>query len=132
MNEKEAMAFIEEAAGYGIVPGLDNIRELCKRLGNPQKALKFVHVAGTNGKGSVCAYIASILKAGGYKVGRYISPDIFSYREIIQVNDRNITVRALCQGMERIRLQKLSCANINNFSCRTKSKRIHMYHLCWR
>lgn len=103
MNEKEAMAFIEETAGYGIVPGLDNIRELCRRLGDPQKALKFVHVAGTNGKGSVCAYIASILKAGGYRVGKYISPDIFSYREIIQVNDRNITVKALCQGIERIR-----------------------------
>lgn len=103
MNEKEAMAFIEEAAGYGIVPGLDNIRELCRRLEDPQNALKFVHIAGTNGKGSVSAYIASMLKAGGYRVGRYISPVIFSYRERIQVGDRNITVKALCQGMERIK-----------------------------
>jgi len=103
MNEKEAMAFIEEASGYGIVPGLDNIRELCRRLGDPQKDLKFVHVAGTNGKGSVCAYIASILKAAGYKTGKYSSPAVLTYREIIQVNDRNITVRAFCQGMEQIR-----------------------------
>ena len=103
MNEKEAMAFIEETAGYGIVPGLDNIRELCRRLDDPQNALKFVHIAGTNGKGSVSAYIASVLKAGGYRVGKYISPVIFGYREKIQVNDRNITVKALCQGMERIK-----------------------------
>lgn len=105
MKEKEAMAFIEEAAGYGIVPGLDSIRELCRRLGNPQDDLKFVHIAGTNGKGSVSAYIASVLKAAGYRVGRYISPVIFEYRERIQVNDRNISVRALCDGMER--LQKI-------------------------
>ena len=102
MNEKDAMEFIGQAAKAGIVPGLDSIRELCRRLGDPQKELQFVHVAGTNGKGSVCAYIASVLKAAGYRVGRYISPVIFTYRERIQVNDRNITVKALCQGMERI------------------------------
>lgn len=103
MNEKEAMEFIEESARYGIVPGLDSIRELCRRLGDPQSELKVVHIAGTNGKGSISAYIASVLKAGGYRVGRYISPVIFSYRERIQVGDRNITVKALCQGMERIK-----------------------------
>ncbi|MCM1305655.1 MAG: bifunctional folylpolyglutamate synthase/dihydrofolate synthase [Butyrivibrio sp.] len=103
MNEKEALTFLDEAAGYGIVPGLDSIRELCRRLGDPQKELKFVHVAGTNGKGSVCAYLASALKAAGYRVGKYISPAIFNCREEIQVNDRNITVKAFCQGLERIR-----------------------------
>ena len=103
MNEREAMAFIEEAAGYGIVPGLDSIRELCRRLGDPQKELKFVHVAGTNGKGSVCAYVSSILKAAGCRVGKYISPAVFTYREEIQVNDRNITVKAFCRILERIR-----------------------------
>lgn len=103
MNEREAREFIEETARYGIVPGLDSIRELCRRLGDPQRDLKFVHVAGTNGKGSVCAYTASILQAAGYRVGKYISPDIFTYREIIQVNGRNITVKAFCQGIEQIR-----------------------------
>ena len=103
MNEKEAMAFIEESARYGMVPGLDSVRELCSRLDDPQNELKVVHIAGTNGKGSVSAYIASVLKAGGYCVGRYISPVIFNYRERIQVGDRNITVKALCQGMERIK-----------------------------
>ena len=102
MNEREAMEFIEAAGKYGIVPGLDSIRELCNRLGNPQDDLKFVHIAGTNGKGSTSAYIASVLKQGGYRVGRYISPVIFEYRERIQVNDNMITKKALCQGMEQI------------------------------
>ena len=103
MNEKEAMEFVEQASRFGIVPGLDNIRELCRRLGDPQKDLKFIHVAGTNGKGSVSTYIASVLQCAGYRVGRYISPVIFEYRERIQVDGRMITKKFMCYGMERIR-----------------------------
>ena len=103
MNEREAMEFVEEASRFGIVPGLDSIRELCRRLGDPQIELRFIHVAGTNGKGSVSAYIASVLQCAGYRVGRYISPVIFEYRERIQVNGKNITKKFLCYGMERIR-----------------------------
>ena len=103
MNEKEAMEFIESAGKYGIVPGLDSIRELCRRLGNPQDALKFVHIAGTNGKGSVSAYISTVLTACGYRVGRYISPVIFEYRERIQVGKQMISKNALCRGVEKIK-----------------------------
>lgn len=103
MTEREAMEFIEGCGRFGIVPGLDSIRELCRRLGEPQRELKFVHIAGTNGKGSVSAYIATVLKCAGYRVGRYISPTIFRYRERIQVNDRCISVRALCEGVALIR-----------------------------
>lgn len=103
MNEREAMEYIGWAGSLGIVPGLDNMRELCRRMGDPQKGLTFVHVAGTNGKGSVCTYIASVLKNAGYRIGRYISPVIFYYRERIQVNDRSITKKALCQGIEEIK-----------------------------
>lgn len=103
MNEREAYEFIDSLDGLGIVPGLDGIRELCARLGNPQEGLKFVHIAGTNGKGSVSAFIAAALRAAGYRVGRYISPVIYEYREKIQVNDRYITRKALCQGLERIK-----------------------------
>ena len=103
MKEREVMEYIESCASYGIVPGLDSIRELCRRLGDPQKELSFLHIAGTNGKGSVSAYAATALRFAGYRVGRYISPTIFKYRERIQVNDRCITVKALCEGMERIR-----------------------------
>lgn len=101
MNEREAREYIESINGLGIVPGLDSIRELCERLGNPQNCLKFIHIAGTNGKGSVSTYIASVLKAAGYRVGRYISPTIFDYRERIQVNDRNISKEALGRLMSK-------------------------------
>lgn len=103
MKEQEALDYIESLKGLGIVPGLESIRELCGRLGNPQNELKFIHVAGTNGKGSVSAYIASVLKCSGYRVGRYISPTIFQYRERIQVGDRNITKEALGRLTEQVK-----------------------------
>ena len=103
MTYQEAMTYLESIGSYGIVPGLDSIRELCKRLGNPQDSLKFVHVAGTNGKGSTVAYVSTVLQCAGYKTGRYISPTIFEYRERIQVNGRAITKNALCEGVELLR-----------------------------
>ena len=86
MNYEEARKYLADVAKYGSVPGLDNIRELMKRLGNPQDKLKFIHIAGTNGKGSVLAYLSTILTKAGYRVGRYVSPTLFSYRERIQVD----------------------------------------------
>lgn len=103
MNIREAYGYVEQAGKYGIVPGLDSIRALCGKLGNPQQDLRFVHIAGTNGKGSVSAYLASVLKRGGYRVGRYLSPVLFEYRERIQINDRPISGKALCEGMELIK-----------------------------
>lgn len=102
MKYQEALDYVEQINCFGIVPGLDSIRELCNRLGNPQKKLQFVHVAGTNGKGSTLAYISTIMKYAGYRVGRYVSPTIFEYRERIQVNEKMITKAALCEGMELI------------------------------
>lgn len=103
MNDKETMEYLESIQSYGIVPGLDTIKELCRRLGNPQEELKFVHIAGTNGKGSTLAYVSTILKSAGYRVGRYSSPVIFKYRELIQVNGRTITKAALSEGVTLIR-----------------------------
>lgn len=102
MKFSEAMDFIEECNKAGIVPGLDSIRELCKRLENPQDKLKFIHIAGTNGKGSTLAYITSILKAAGYKTGRYISPTIRSYLERFQVNERSISKELFVNLTERV------------------------------
>ena len=79
------MSYMEEVSKYGSVLGLENTKELMKRLDNPQDKLEFVHVAGTNGKGSTCTYIASILKKAGYSVGRYVSPTVFDYLERIQI-----------------------------------------------
>ena len=103
MKEREVMEYMEKIKGLGIVPGLDSVRELCRRLGDPQKGLQFVHIVGTNGKGSTSAYISSVLKWGGYRVGKFVSPVIFAYREMIQVNDHMITREALCRNMERIK-----------------------------
>lgn len=103
MNYQEVLDYIESINPRGIVPGLDSIDTLCELLGRPQDDLKFVHIAGTNGKGSVLAYISTILKCAGYRVGRYISPVIYDYRERIQLNGRMITKKALCEGMELVR-----------------------------
>lgn len=90
VNYTEARQYIEEAAKLGITLGLDSIKNLLNELGNPQDDLKFVHIAGTNGKGSVLAYISTIMEVAGYKTGRYISPTVQSYRERIQINSVNI------------------------------------------
>jgi len=102
MTYEEARAFIDETSKYGYILGLDTISELLKRLGNPQDELKFVHIAGTNGKGSILAYVSTILKEAGYRVGRYISPTIFDYRERIQVNETYITEEAVARLAEKI------------------------------
>lgn len=77
----EAIDYIRNIERAGSDYGIERMRELLVLLGNPDKRLKFVHVAGTNGKGSVCAYLTSALKAAGYKVGTYNSPSVFCYNE---------------------------------------------------
>lgn len=103
MKYQEVLDYMASLSSYGIVPGLDSIERLCELLGNPQNELKFVHIAGTNGKGSTLAYISTILKCAGYRVGRYLSPVISDYREKIQVNEKFITQKALCQGVELVK-----------------------------
>ena len=103
MNYKDALTYIEETGKYGSVPGLESIKELCLRLGNPQDELSFVHIAGTNGKGSVLAYISTVLQEAGYWVGRYISPTISDYRERIQVGGKMISKEGLCRHLETVK-----------------------------
>ena len=103
MKYQEAVEYIESLSKYGIKPGLSTITELCRRLGNPQDDLQFVHIAGSNGKGSTLAFVSTILNWAGYKVGRYISPTIFEYRERIQVGERPITQKKLCELTEQLK-----------------------------
>jgi dihydrofolate synthase/folylpolyglutamate synthase len=91
MNYSEARQYIEKAGQYGMVLGLTTMQSLLSRLGNPQKELSFIHIAGTNGKGSVGAFLSEILAASGIKTGRYVSPALFSYEERIQINDKTGT-----------------------------------------
>ncbi len=103
MNYREAMAYIEDLQQYGSVMGLETMRELCARLENPQDQLKFVHIAGTNGKGSVLAYVSTVLSAAGYRTGRYISPTVQEYRERFQIDGRVITQSGLCKYLEQVK-----------------------------
>ena len=90
MNYQEALKFIEESHKFGMRLGLENSFKLLDLLGNPQDKLKIVHVAGTNGKGSVCSFIANTLKEQGYKVGLYTSPYLETFTERIRLNGENI------------------------------------------
>ncbi|MDU7904874.1 MAG: Mur ligase family protein, partial [Peptostreptococcaceae bacterium] len=90
MNYNEALKFIHESHKFGMRRGLENIKKLLELLGNPQDNLKIIHVAGTNGKGSTCSFISTILKQSGYKVGLYTSPFLETFTERIRVNGENI------------------------------------------
>lgn len=100
MNYKE---WLEEITKYGSVLGLDGIKRLLELLGDPQKDLKVVHCAGTNGKGSTLAFVQSVLMCAGYRVGRYSSPAVFDRWEIIRVNDEYIdeaSVITICDEIQ--------------------------------
>lgn len=103
MDYLEARAFLKEKEALGSVYGLSVMRELLKRLGNPERKFPAIHVAGTNGKGSVIAFTASILKQAGFRVGCYTSPAVFAYEEIIRIGDTFIPKEAVARLIDRIR-----------------------------
>ncbi|MBR1845190.1 MAG: bifunctional folylpolyglutamate synthase/dihydrofolate synthase [Oscillospiraceae bacterium] len=105
MTYQETMNYIHAVQWRGSKPGLSRTFALLSKLGDPHKRLKFVHVAGTNGKGSTCACIASILQASGYKVGLYTSPYITRFNERMQINGVSISDQALCTLAEQVRPQ---------------------------
>ncbi len=102
MKLQEAIAYIDNYTWSTSRMGLDRTFELLARLGNPQDELRFVHVAGTNGKGSTCAMTERILRAAGYRTGFYPSPYIEDFRERIQVNGIYISEEALTRLTERV------------------------------
>ena len=103
MTGQEAQAYIWSLGWERHVPGLTRIRALMELLGNPQKRLRFIHVAGTNGKGSVCACLASVLTAAGYRVGLNTSPHLERFHERIRVNGEEIPDEELGRVMDRVR-----------------------------
>ncbi len=90
MTYTDALAYIHSTSWKGSRPGLERTTELCARLGNPQDTLRFIHVAGTNGKGSTSAMLASILRTAGYHVGLYTSPFILRFNERMQIDGQDI------------------------------------------
>ncbi len=103
MNYQEAIEYIHSINWAFCKPGLERIGELCEKLGHPEKKLKFIHVAGTNGKGSFCAMTESILRAAGYKTGLYTSPYIKEFNERMRINGENISDSELVELTEYIK-----------------------------
>ena len=99
---EEALSYINDFTWSKSRLGLKRTRELLYKLGDPQKKLKFIHVAGTNGKGSICAMTERILREAGYRTGFYPSPYLEDFRERIQVNGELITKEALTRITERV------------------------------
>ncbi|MCR5136202.1 MAG: 5-formyltetrahydrofolate cyclo-ligase [Oscillospiraceae bacterium] len=103
MTPEEAIGYIENYTWSTTRLGLDRTRELLHAIGDPQKRLKFIHVAGSNGKGSTCAMLDAVLRAAGFRTGLYISPYIQDFCERIQVNGQNIPGEALARITEAVR-----------------------------
>ena len=91
MNYEESMEYINNTTKFGMNLGLQRINKLLEYMGNPQKGLKYIHIAGTNGKGSVTAMISKILMESGYKVGIYTSPYLQRFSERIKINSQEIS-----------------------------------------
>ena len=103
MNYQETLEYINQVSYKGSVPGLTRVRELLRLIGNPQKQLKFIHIGGTNGKGSTAAFLSTVLVTAGYKTGLFISPYIEEFNERMQINNQNISDDELAEIATYIR-----------------------------
>ncbi|MFM8497925.1 MAG: bifunctional folylpolyglutamate synthase/dihydrofolate synthase [Planctomycetia bacterium] len=103
MNYRDALAWLYGTQNFGIKLGLDNTRLLLAVAGDPHERLKFLHVAGTNGKGSTCAMMDSILRAAGYRTGLYTSPHLVDFRERIRLDGAMIPEDAVAEGLTLLR-----------------------------
>lgn len=104
MKYEEAMKYITEVGNFGSNYGLERTYKLLEHLGNPERDLKLIHIAGTNGKGSTTSMITEILMGEGYKVGMYTSPFIEEFEERIQINRNNIPKESLAILMDEIKV----------------------------
>ncbi|MFV0364041.1 MAG: bifunctional folylpolyglutamate synthase/dihydrofolate synthase [Suipraeoptans sp.] len=102
MDYNEALQYMKEAGRRGSIPGLTNIKNLLNELNNPQEELRFIHISGTNGKGSTLAFISTILEEAGYKTGRFISPIVNNYEEQFQINGKSISKDNVTKYINRI------------------------------
>lgn len=103
MTYSDTLNYIHSLGNFGLPAGLDRIKAVLEKLGNPQNRLKAIHIAGTNGKGSVSAMLSGVFKSAGYKTGLFISPYIIDFRERIQINGEYISENDLCLYTERVR-----------------------------
>ncbi|MBR5914242.1 MAG: bifunctional folylpolyglutamate synthase/dihydrofolate synthase [Selenomonadaceae bacterium] len=111
MTYEESLKYLNWLTIFGIKEGLDRINQLVEKLGYPQNFYEIIHVAGTNGKGSVCAMLTEILKANGKNVGLFTSPHLESYCERISVNGENISENDFAAQIERIKDCGVECTH---------------------
>lgn len=103
MNYEEAVAYIEETPKFTTKNSLEHTKECLRRLGNPQEKFKVIHVAGTNGKGSTCAFLTSVLREAGYSCGLFTSPHLVEINERFQINEVNIDNAVFLNAFERVK-----------------------------
>src|SRR5271163_1237581 len=103
MTYADALCYLGQTRRFGMKLGLESMRELALALGNPQDKLRFIHIAGTNGKGSTAAFCEACLRASGFRVGLYTSPHLVSVRERIQIDRRPISETDFAEGMTVVR-----------------------------
>ena len=126
MKYEEALSHINSLLRFGVKPGLERISALLDHFGNPHDSLKFIHVAGTNGKGSVCAFLAEICKTAGKKTGLFTSPYVIDFRERMQINNEFIPINTLVKLTEKLK----SVCEKENIEI-TEFEFITALALCW-
>lgn len=99
---QKAIEEIHSMPRFSDKPTLDRIGKILESIGNPQKDLKFIHVAGTNGKGSVCVMLESILRNSGLKTGLFISPYVCRFEERIQINGKPVDEKTFVSAWEKV------------------------------
>jgi len=115
VNYSDALAWVYGRQSFGIKLGLDNTRRLLAAAGNPQSRLRFLHVAGTNGKGSTCAMMDAILRAAGHRTGLYTSPHLFDFRERIRLDGAMIPEDAVAERLSLLREAAETCNHAPTF-----------------
>ena len=103
MNYEEAVAYIEETPKFTTKNKLEHTKECLRRLGSPEERFKVIHVAGTNGKGSTCAFLTSILREAGYSCGLFTSPHLVVINERFQINEKNIDDDTFLHAFEKVK-----------------------------
>ena len=103
MNYQESIAYLDSLGQFGIRLGMDRIQQLLFVLGHPENQIKTVHVAGTNGKGSVTSMISSIFLEAGLRVGKFTSPHLVRYNERIQINEKDISDEDFAKVLTTVR-----------------------------
>ena len=132
MTYDEAVEFADSTKKYGSILGLESIRNLMQELGNVQEQLHIIHVAGTNGKGSVCAFLSAALTEAGYQVGRYNSPAVIERREVFRIVETMISKEEYAAVFERVQtacevLKKRGCPHPTVFEVETAAAFLWFY-----